>query len=130
MPGGNSHNVFIFDGGNATGPNVPANVTRATILDGVTITRGHADESLITTISAKGAGLYCDGSGSGNACSPQIIGVTFTGNTASSDTGGAGGAMYNNGSGGGTSRPLIANATFTGNTARFDGGAIFNAGDR
>jgi hypothetical protein len=120
---GNSYHVLVFDGGDRIGPDVAADVTAATVLDGVTVTGGNANSGSIPDES--GGGLYCDGQGSGNECSPTLTGVTFTGNTANA----AGGAIFNDGSFGGTSSPQITNAVFTGNsTARF-GGAIFNSSE-
>ena len=134
----NSDRVIVLDGttGGTIGP--------STVLDGVTITGG------------KG-GMYCNGSGSGNACSPTLRALTFTDNFdegstvegaalhndgsndgashptiedaifTNNDTGGDGGAIYNNATFEGASSPTITNATFEGNTAA-DGGAIYNDG--
>ena len=120
----NAYHVLVFDGGDAIGPDVGANVTPATVLSGVTVTAGNAaSRSRISLNDIDGGGLYCDGQGNGNACSPALIDVAFIGNTAGDD----GGAIYNAGTSG-TSSPVIINATFTGNTATNTGGAIYNAG--
>ena len=119
----NSYHVFVFNGGDRIGRNVNANVTPATVLDGVTITGGNANQDTGFQ-NDEGAGLYCDGRGSGNACSPTLNGLVFTDNSAREE----GGAIYNDGSDGGVSSPVITNATFTGNSAGFSGGAIHNDG--
>jgi len=152
IAGSNSDHVLVFDGGNAIGPNVSANVTGATVLDGVTVTGGSAEGSFLED---RGGGLFCDGNDTGNECSPTIRSVIFAGNNA--DYGGAavfndgysgtssptmthatfsentagseGGAIYNSSGNSGTSSPLITNAIFVGNSASFNGGAILNNGD-
>ena len=117
--GDNSYHVLVFNGGNRIGADVSTNVTRETVLDGVTVTDGNADGSFPHT---RGGGLYCDGRGIGNVCSPQITRTVFTGNAAS-----RGGAIYDDGGFNGASSPQITNSTFTGNVAT-DGGAIYNSG--
>ncbi|PEN06083.1 hypothetical protein CRI93_11440, partial [Longimonas halophila] len=117
--GDNSYHVLVFNGGEGFGDDSDDNITPDTVLDGVTITGGNANASSPDPL---GGGLFCDGVGSGNACSPSLTEVTFTGNSAGRD----GGAIYNDGRGG-VSSPQITNATFTGNSAGF-GGAIYNDG--
>jgi hypothetical protein len=116
----NAYHVLVFNGGNRIGANSTDNITTDTVLDGLTITGGNAANSFPNNA---GGGLYCDGVGSGNACSPSLTGLTFTDNSA-----GTGGAIYNEGFNNGASSPVITNATFTGNTADFNGGAIYNNG--
>ena len=116
---GNSYHVLVVDGGDALGATVDANVTPATVLSGVLITGGNADGS---APNDDGGGLYCDGQGPGNTCSPTLTGVVFSGNSADD----AGGAIVNRGREG-ASRPRITNAIFTGNSAA-SGGAMFNDG--
>ncbi|PEN05723.1 hypothetical protein CRI93_11480 [Longimonas halophila] len=116
----NAYHVLVFNGGDRIGANSPGNITTGTVLDGLTITSGNAANSFPNNA---GGGLYCDGVGSGNACSPSLTGLTFTDNSA-----GAGGAIYNEGFNNGASSPVITNATFTGNTADLNGGAIYNNG--
>ena len=120
--GDNSYHVLVFNGGNRIGMDTPEDITEATVVDGVTITGGNADGSFPHT---RGGGMYCDGRGIGNECSPQITNATFTGNS----TGYTGGAIYNNGTDGGTSSPQITNSTFRNNSASSAAGAIFNDGD-
>ncbi len=148
----NAYHVLVFNGGDGIGTNSPENITPGTVLDGLTITGGNANGGFSNSTNA-GGGLYCDGESSGNACSPSLTRLTFTGNSA--DLGGAiynrsinggtsspqvtnaiftgnsassGGAIYNNGSFSGTSSPVITNATFTGNSASSRGGALYNNG--
>ena len=88
-----------------------------TILDGFTVTGGHA--SVSGSITVEGNGIVRDyGGGMFNRnTSPTITNATFSGNPASS-----GGGMYNNGS-----SPIITNATFIGNTATNSGGGMYNS---
>jgi predicted outer membrane repeat protein len=122
--GTNSDHVVILDGGDGIGEDVGGNITSSTVLDGVIITGGRT--SSIAVPESNGGGLYCDGQGSGNECSPQITSVKFKGNAAI-----LGGAILNNGSDSGTSSPQITSTTFSGNSMRGFGGqgaAIFNDG--
>ncbi len=115
--------MLVFDGGNGIGPDVEANMTGDTVLDGVAVSGGNADGS---SQDSNGGGLYCDGRGSGNKCSPQITKATFAGNSEDS-----GGAIYNDGDSG-TSSPQITHSVFTGNsvTNGFSyGGAIADEGN-
>ena len=131
--GENAHHVLILDGGDWIGPDVDANITSATIIDGVVVTAGQADKPSSST-GEEGGGLYCDGVGSGNACSPTLRQIIFVGNVALDN----GGAIYNGGFNGGTASPTITDAVFTGNAcvnrtlpgfeAQGRGGAIQNAG--
>ncbi|PEN05110.1 hypothetical protein CRI93_13920 [Longimonas halophila] len=118
---GNAYHVLVFNGGNGIGASSPENITPGTVLDGLTITGGNANGGFSNSTNA-GGGLYCDGDSSGNACSPSLTGLTFTGNSAD-----FGGAIYNSSINGGTSSPQVTNAIFTGNSANF-GGAIYNGG--
>lgn len=113
----NSYHIVLMDGGTGIGSDIDANITGATVLSGVTITGGRANG---TGFDIEGGGLYCDGSGSGNACSPTLTYVTFIGNQAQYK----GGAIHNDG----TSSPTITNVTFVGNTAANNGGALYNYG--
>ena len=117
-PSDNSYHVVVMDGGNRIGPDIGANLTGATVLSGVAITGGNANGA---APDIAGGGLFCDGEGSGNACSPTLKTITFSDNTA-----GEGGAVYNSGFFGGTSSPAILNVVFVGNTATNNGGALYN----
>jgi predicted outer membrane repeat protein len=120
--GENSYHVLVFDGGDSFGPSVDSDVTTATVLANVTVTGGNANLEFLgggSTGFDRGGGLYCDGGYGGN-CSPTIVRVIFTANTAAD----FGGAIFNNGSAG-RSSPRIINSTFTSNRAD-RGGAIHN----
>jgi len=98
----------------ADGTSTP--ITETTLLDGFTITAGQDGDDA-------GGGFYCSGYGSGAECSPSLINVIFSGNTALE----WGGAMYNDGKNGGASSPSLTNVVFSGNSAGW-GGAMFNNG--
>ena len=110
----NVRHVLLLDG------MAPA-ITRATVLDGLTVTGGNAEGD--GAPENTGGGLLCRGEGTGNACSPTLVGVTFRANQA---TFGAG--IFNEGDVSGASSPLIVNSLFVGNTAMSNGGAIQNLG--
>ena len=111
----NAYRVVRLDG--TTTP-----ITTSTRLDGVIITAGQANGFNFPDDNS-GGGLYCNGSGAGNVCSPTLTNVTFSGNRV----GKYGGAMYNDGSYGGESSPTLANVTFSSNSAQ-SGGAMYNDG--
>jgi predicted outer membrane repeat protein len=90
-------------------------ITASTVLDGFTIYGGHN--------SGLGDGLYCNGSGAGNECSPTLSNLIFDSNYSHD-----GGALYNNGSNGGISSPHLTNVTFTNNYGLEFGGAMCNDG--
>ncbi len=113
--GTNSYHVVVLDG---TGGNP---ITADTVLDGVIITAGVADDTS-DVFNQRGGGLYCNGGGSGSECSPTLDNLTFSGNLAQD-----GGAMFNDGAEGGRSNPDLSEITFIGNEAS-NGGAIFNNG--
>ncbi|WP_028566807.1 FG-GAP-like repeat-containing protein [Salisaeta longa] len=98
-------------------------ITRATVIDGVTITEGNASGSPGSSDTA-GGGLYCNGSGNNVTCSPTLSNIIFRNNRAF-----YGGAIYNGGYDEGTSNPLIVNAVFIDNQAA-RGGAICNDGSK
>ncbi len=122
ISGTNSHHVVFLDG-------TSTDVTATTVLDGFTITAGHAHASG----NSDGAGLYCDGSGTGSDCSPTLQNLTFSGNKALYDAGffqqGAGGGIYLNGSSGGNSGPTLNNVVFRANYAYDGGGGMYGRGD-
>lgn len=97
-------------------------VTGTAVLDGFIITAGQANGALEP--DNFGGGLYCDGRGSGNTCSPNLKNLVFSGNLAK-----YGGAMWNDGHDGGESHPVLFNVTFSSNLAtRGQGGAMYNLG--
>ncbi|MBB6564110.1 putative outer membrane repeat protein [Acidovorax soli] len=114
ITGNNSYNVVRIGtyGGPGNGSYTPAN----TVIDGLSITAGHAND---TTVRG-GGGLYCNGSGAGRVCSPRIANVTFSGNRAWIN----GGAIYAHADDGGTSSPEISRSSFSGNRSDNQGGAI------
>ena len=114
IQGANSHRVVMMDGTTAAGT-----VTASTVLDGFIITAG----DYLDSTNGKGAGLYCNGSGSSHECSPTLGRLGFMGNRAS-----YGGALFNDGVSG-TSSPTLDRVTFAGNLAANFGGAIFNYAD-
>ena len=111
-PANNAFHVLYVDG--ETG----ANITAATVIDGFTVTGGNASE--YNQPSGYGGGLYCAGGGSGNACSPTLGNLVFSGNQALHN----GGGMINRGQNGGVSSPALTNVTFSGNQAEFGGGMV------
>ena len=117
--GNNSYHVVYINGGVGAPP-----VTTATVVDGFTITGGHANS---TGRYANGGGLYCDGEGSGRDdsgvnCSPLLRNLVFSGNSADGD----GGGIYNNGQELGLSSPMLIDVTLHQNSAGNNGGAICN----
>lgn len=118
----NSHHVVVIGGlgtpaGSAAGIYQPGD----TVIDGLSIVHGRAD----ATHHASGAGLYCNGAGKGQVCSPTIANVTFRGNWARDN----GGALYSHGAAGGASSPSITQSTFIGNAVDGYGGAIASFGN-
>jgi predicted outer membrane repeat protein len=107
--GDNAYHVVTADGVSGTAK-----------LDGFTITAGDAHSGIPP--DNRGGGLHCDGSGSGNTCSPSLTNMAFSGNRANFD----GGAMYNLAEDGGMCHPILNNVSFSKNFALSSGGAIFN----
>ena len=117
--GSNSYHVVRMDG------NLGSPIIATTVLDGFTITGGYAFGHLGGDLkNFYGGGLYCDGAGTGNLCSPALHSITFSGNSAEDD----GGAMYNDGSDNGNSSPTLTDIVFHGNSVGGCGGAISNFG--
>lgn len=111
--GSNSHHVVVISGA------VGNPITAATVLDGFTLTGG--DDSGSALPSEGGGALWCKGNGAGNACSPTLATLVFSGNKAT-----YGGAVALQGYSGGVSNPTLTNVTFTGNSASFFAGAMYN----
>lgn len=112
IQGSNAYHVLWLDGVT----NEPISIT--TRIDGFTITAGQANGSYPYNF---GGGFYCDGFGSGHACSPTLSHLAFSGNQAHSGSG-----IYNVGDNG-TSSPLLTNVILWGNQA-VDGSQIYNYG--
>ncbi|HKK44438.1 MAG TPA: FG-GAP-like repeat-containing protein, partial [Balneolaceae bacterium] len=110
ISGSNSYHVLYLDG------TVDGNITRATVLNGLTVSGGQANGSIPENW---GGGLYCNGV-NGHTCSPTLVSIYFKGNRADAN----GGAIYNDGYSG-ISKTLIISSTFTGNSAQ-QGGGIYN----
>ena len=70
---------------------------------------------------AYGGGMFNLGSDGGSECSPTLIDVAFSDNSANE-----GGGMYNLGQNDGVSSPTLTNVLFSGNYAGNGGGAMFN----
>lgn len=99
----NTYNVFRNTGLNATA-----------VLDGVVIRDGAG--------APFGGGMFNNGSGAGNGCSPTIRNCLFTQNTAE-----WGGAVVNYGRDGGVSSPAFTDCVFLANQAfGYHGGAVYN----
>lgn len=113
--GSNSYTLVLMDGTTAAGP-----IGSDTLLDGVAISGGSGNPSTLSG-GTTGAGMYCNGYGSGHACSPTLTRLWFAGNRAD---GGAG--LLNRGENGGTSAPTLRSITFSGNRADIAGSAIMN----
>ncbi|MBD2705100.1 SBBP repeat-containing protein [Spirosoma sp. BT702] len=98
--------------------NNPASLSldASAVLDGFVITAGYTPND--------GAGMYNDGSGSGNRCNPTLRNCSFVNNQANE-----GGGIYANGSGGGQSNPQLTNCSFSQNTAQSGAGIYANGSD-
>jgi hypothetical protein len=92
------------------------------VIDGF-IVRDANDDRPATIINGLGGGIFNNGSGPGNFCSPTIRNCVITGNRASFGAG-----IFNSGYDGGTANPVILNCVITGNTAITGGGGIDNFG--
>ena len=100
-----------------------SSLNNTAILDGFTITGGHANFDLLgNDPRSLGGGILNTGSG-GGICSPTIRNCLFTNNTAL-----FGGGIFDHGQNGGNANPVITNCIFTQNTATGGGGAIDNFG--
>ncbi len=114
----NSYHVVVMDATTVAGP-----IYGSTSLANVTISDGNANGAGAN--QNFGGGLFCNGSGAGHECSPELDNVIFENNSAAS-----GGALVNNGSSSGKSSPTVKNGIFRNNTATGlgNGGAIYNNG--
>ena len=114
---GNSYHLLYLDG------TAGGDITSGTRVDGFTVTLGNANGSSSEN-NAGGGGLFCDGAGEGNECSPTLANTIFTDNQATD-----GGAVYNFGHNG-ESNPEIISSEFLSNESKggvYDnGGAIYN----
>jgi len=109
--GANSKRIVLMDGTTAAG-GIHAN----TVLDGFAITGAYS------VLESPSAGLYCDGRGDGNDCSPTLRNLLFSANT-----GDEGGGMRNDADGNGRASPTLENVTFRNNVAsNFGGAGLYN----
>jgi hypothetical protein len=97
-------------------------LNNSAVIDGFII-RDANDERVATTINGLGGGIFNNGSGPGNICSPTIRNCVITANRASFGAG-----IFNSGYDGGTANPIIANCVIDSNTAIIGGGGIDNFG--
>lgn len=91
------------------------------IIDGFII-RDANDDRAATITDGLGGGIYNNGSGAGNVCSPIIRNCLITNNYAT-----FGGGIFNSGYNGGTASPFILNCVITNNSAT-GGAGIDNFG--
>ncbi len=110
----------IADNSYHTIHNVGLNTTA--VLDGFVIKDAN-DNRVATANNGLGGGIYNDGDGLGNTCSPTIRNCVITNNQAVFGAG-----IFNNGSQSGTSSPIIINCVITLNNATTGGGGIDNFG--
>lgn len=103
---------------------ITRHVTKATIVDGFTITGGYAgDNKTGGSRFSSGAGWYNHAYNFGKYASPTIRNCHFVENTARD-----GAAMYNNSVNGSVCQPQLVHCRFNDNKAFLGGGAIFNKG--
>lgn len=100
--------------------NNPPGLNNSALLDGFVLFEGNTSGIFPDYY---GGGIYNNGSGAGNSCSPRIVNCFFVNNSATE-----GGALYNNGNGGGSCNAVIINCVFQNNTATSFGGAVENDG--
>ena len=143
----NSYHVVNLDGTQGV------KILSTTVIADLEIHNGFGDPNFFGFPNNSGAGLFCDGSGTGSACNPFLSNVRFVNNRATGGSGGGmfneaddngesspqminvifdsnsainGGAIYNNGSNGGTSSPVVINGALFDNSANNSGGAVYN----
>ena len=100
--------------------NNPAGLTTTALLNGFVIFGGNTSGVFPDYY---GGGMYNNGSGAGNSCSPTVINCLFINNSAAE-----GGALYNNGNAAGSSNAQLIDCVFRSNTATSFGGAVINDG--
>lgn len=114
IQGDNSFHVVTANGADGTP------ITRATLLDGFTITASYHSISN----EKNGGGLLCDGSGAGGECSPTLRQLVFSGNAAKN-----GGAVFITTNNGGTAAPVFVDVIFRRNFAIYSGAGVVSVGD-
>jgi hypothetical protein len=116
IQGENSTHVLHLDGGETS-------ITPETIIDGLTVTAGQANEAFIP--GNVGGGIYCEAV-NGGICSPTLSNISIVGNHADLD----GGGLHADGKFGGISNPVIVNVIFSGNHANNNAGAFQSDGEQ
>lgn len=109
----------------------PVGLTNTAVLDGFVITGGNATAATASFPDNSGGGMFNNGRGAGNSCSPLVRNCLFQVNIAEN-----GGALYNDGTSGGNSSPVLISCSFERNLATHavaigtgGGGAIYNNGN-
>lgn len=113
----NAFHIIYIDGATNNGA-----ITNNTVLDGFIIEQGQATGSNFPNNS--GAGIFNNGQGIGNECSPSFKNLTLKQNIAAYQ----GGAIYNSGSTSSTTNLLMDELTFDFNTAQY-GAVSYNHSD-
>lgn len=98
------------------------NLNTTAIIDGFIIQDAN-DDRTATITDGLGGGIYNDGSGAGNQCSPTIRNCVIVNNQAVFGAG-----IFNSGYNGGESTPIILNCVIAENVATTGGGGIDNFG--
>ncbi len=98
-------------------------ITAATVIDGFIITAGKAMLD-VNTSESEGAGLFCQGEVEGDACSPTLTDLIFSGNRALNSGGGIFSLVEGFGS---INSPHLTRVTFQGNRAKTGGGMFLAA---
>jgi hypothetical protein len=100
-----------------------SSLNNTAILDGFTITGGHANFDLVGNDNRSLGGGMLNNAANTGVCSPTIRNCLFINNTAL-----FGGGIFDHGQNSGNANPVITNCIFTQNTATGGGGAIDNFG--
>ena len=99
-----------------------ANLNNTAIIDGFII-RDANDNRPSSLTDGLGGGIYNNGNGVGNQCSPTIRNCVILNNQAAFGAG-----IFNNGYNGGNASPIISNCVISTNTATTGGGGLDNFG--
>jgi hypothetical protein len=100
-----------------------SSVNSSAVLDGFTLTGGHANFDLLGNDNRSLGGGMFNNAANGGTCTPTITNCLFTSNTAL-----FGGGIFNHGQNAGNASPLVTNCIFYMNTATGGGGGIDNFG--
>ena len=99
-----------------------SNLNNTAILDGFII-RDANDDRAASLTNGLGGGIYNNGSGAGNTCSPTIRNCVIINNQAAFGAG-----IFNSGYNGGVANPVISHCVIANNTATIGGGGVDNFG--